>query len=150
MDAFTVALTLLAQRELSEAQLRTRLTRRKIESGDIDEAIARLKADGTLDDRRVAVAAARLESAIRGRGRSRVIQRVRSLGIAADVAEDAVAEVFQEVDETALLDQALARRLKGRDPRDLDQKARARIVRALIAQGFSPGAVFARLRGSEE
>jgi regulatory protein len=150
VDAFTRALTLLGQRELSEAQVRTRLARRRFDADAIDDAVARLKADGTLDDRRVAVAAARLESAIRGRGRSRVIQRVRALGIAADVAEDAVAEVFSEVDEAALLDQALTRRLKGRSAGDFDRKARARIVRALIAQGFAPGAVLARLRDPQD
>lgn len=150
MDALATALRLLGQRELSEAQLRARLARRKIDAAAIDEAVARLKADGTLDDRRVALAAARLESAIRGRGRSRALQRVRSLGIDAGVAEQAVADVFSDVDEAALLDQALARRLKGRRARDLDDKARARIVRALIAQGFAPGAVLARLRASAD
>jgi regulatory protein len=150
MDALAAALALLAQRELSEAQLRVRLARRRIDATAIDDAILRLKADGTLDDRRVARAAARLESAIRGRGRARVIQRVRSLGIAAAVAEEAVADVFNDVDEAALLEQALSRRLKGRRANDLDDKARARIVRALIAQGFAPGAVLARLRHPED
>jgi regulatory protein len=150
VDALAAALRLLGQRELSEAQLRARLARRPFDATAINEAIARLKADGTLDDRRVAVSAARLESAIRGRGRSRVIQRVRSLGIAGDVADRAVEEVFNEVDENALLDRALARRLKGRSASRLDAKARARIVRALIAQGFAPGAVLARLRQPDD
>ena len=56
MDAFTVALTLLSARELSETQLRTRLKRRQIDADDIDAAVSRLKADGTLNDRRVALA----------------------------------------------------------------------------------------------
>jgi regulatory protein len=150
VDAFTIALRLLGQRELSEAQLRARLARRRIDAAAIDDAVGRLKADGTLDDRRVAIAAARLEGAVRGRGRSRVIQRVRSLGIAADIAERAVADVFSEVDEAALLDRALARRLKGGSPGTLDPPARARIVRALIAQGFAPGAVLARLRTDDD
>ncbi len=68
-DAYTVALTLLSARELSEAQLRTRLKRRELDADDIDAAIARLKADRTLNDRRVALAIARMESAIKHRGR---------------------------------------------------------------------------------
>ena len=145
-DAFTVALTLLSARELSEHQLRARLTRRKLDPDDIDTAIARLKHDGTLDDRRVAVALARMESSIRRRGRARVIQKIRQAGIESGVAEDAVAEVFQEVDENELLEQALERRLRGKLPRDLDERSRAKIVRGLMAQGFSLEQILKRLR----
>jgi regulatory protein len=145
-DAFTVALTLLSARELSETQLRARLARRKLDPDDINEAITRLKADGTLNDRRVARAMARMESEIKHRGRSRVIQKIRQAGIDGDTAEDAVREVFEDVDETALLDRALERRLRGKSPRDLDDKGRARIVRGLMAQGFRLEAVLRRLK----
>jgi regulatory protein len=145
-DAYTAALALLSARELSEAQLRTRLTRRKLNPDDIDAALARLKADGTLNDRRVATALARMESAIRGRGRTRVIQKIRQAGIDADTAADAVREVFVDVDEADLLDRALTRRLRGMSPRDLDDRARSRIIRALVAQGFSLEMVLRRLK----
>ena len=146
-DAYTVALTLLSARELSEAQLRTRLKRRQIDGDDIDAAISKLKSDGTLNDRRVAVALARMESAIKHRGRARVLQKIRQAGIDGDLAESAVREVFEEVDESALLDRALERRLRGKSPSDLDDKARARIVRALAGQGFQLDAIFKKLRG---
>ena len=145
-DAFTVALRLLSIRELSESQLRARLIRRQFDPGDIETAIDRLKADGTLNDRRVAVAVARLESAIKHRGRARVIQKVRQAGIDGGIAEDAVREVFEDVDETALLDRALERRLRGQTPRELDEKSRARIVRGLVAQGFRLESVLKRLK----
>jgi regulatory protein len=145
-DAYIVALTLLSARELSEAQLRTRLTRRELDADDIETAIRRLRADGTLNDRRVALAVARLESAIRHRGRARVLQKVRQLGIDAAVAEAAVDEVFEEVDEAALLDRAITRRLRGQTPRDLDERGRARIVRGLAGQGFALDAILKRLR----
>ena len=61
-DAYTVALTLLSARELSEAQLRTRLKKRKFDEEDIDAAVSRLMSDRTLNDRRVAGAIARMES----------------------------------------------------------------------------------------
>ena len=144
-DAFIVALTLLSARELSETQLRARLTRRQHDPDDIDQAIARLKQDRTLDDHRVARALARLESAIKHRGRARVMQKIRQAGIAAAVAEDAVKEVFEEVDENELLNRALERRLRGKTPRELDEKARARIVRGLMAQGFSLESILRRL-----
>jgi regulatory protein len=145
-DAYIVALTLLSARELSEAQLRTRLKRRQIDDHDIDAAVSRLKADGTLNDRRVALALARMESAIKHRGRSRVIQKIRQAGIDTDTAEDAVQEVFEEVDENALLDRALERRLRGKTPKELDDKGRARIVRGLVAQGFRLEAVLKKMK----
>ena len=146
MDAFTTALTLLSRRELSTRQLRDRLTRRKFTPDDIEAAIARLTADRTLDDRRVAIASARLEAAVRRRGRRRVLQRVRQLGIDDETAKTAVDQAFGDLDESALLDEAVARRLRGRSARDLDARALARIVRGLVAQGFDAGQVYARLR----
>jgi regulatory protein len=146
MDAYTLALTLLSARELSEAQLRARLRKRKIADEDIDSAVSRLKESRTLNDRRVAMAIARMESSIKHRGRARVIQKLRQAGIDGDTADDAVREVFQDVDENALLDQALERRLRGKGVKELDEKGRARIMRALVGQGFSFEAVMKRLR----
>jgi regulatory protein len=146
MDALTAALTLLSRRELSTAQLRDRLARRKFARADVDAAIARLSADHTLDDRRVALASARLEATVRRRGRRRVLQRVRQLGIDEETARAAVDEAFGDVDEAAILDEALARRLRGRAARELDAKGVTRIVRALVAQGFDAGKVYALLR----
>ena len=145
-DAYITALTMLSARELSEAQLRTRLKRRELDAGEIDEAIARLKSDRTLNDRRVAMAIARMESAIRHRGRSRVLQKIRQAGIDDDTAQDAVREVFEEVDEDAMLDHAFERRLRGTEPKALDDKGRARIIRGLVAQGFRFEAVLKRLK----
>lgn len=145
-DAFTTGLTLLSVRELSEAQLRARLLRRQCDPDDVERAIERLKRDGSLDDRRVARAAARMEASIRNRGRSRVLQRLRQLGIASDIARQAADDVFADIDERALLDRALERRLKGVAPTALDRRATARIVRGLVAQGFPPSAIFKRLR----
>jgi regulatory protein len=146
VDAYTLALTLLSARELSEAQLRARLRRRKCEVDDIDQAVSRLKADRTLNDRRVALAIARMESAIKRRGRSRVLQKIRQAGIDSDTADAAVREVFQDIDETELLDQAFERKLRGKTVKELDDKGRARIVRALVGQGFPFDSVMKRLR----
>ena len=145
-DAYTTALMLLSARELSEAQLRTRLARRQHDPDEIESVIQKLRRDGTLDDRRVAVAAARFESTIRHRGRGRVLQKLRQMGIDGSVADAAVNDVFEEVDESALLDRACERRLRGKPAGDLDEKGRARIVRGLAAQGFAIEAILKRLR----
>ena len=145
-DAYTLALTLLSARELSETQLRARLARRQCDAQAIEKTVSRLKGDGTLNDKRVALALARMESAIKHRGRARVIQKVRQAGIDSDTAEAAVDEVFEEVDESALLDRALDRRLRGKAPKELDDKGRARIVRALVAQGFRLEAILKKMK----
>ena len=145
-DAYTLALTLLSARELSETQLRARLKRKEFDAAAIDEVVARLKEDRTLDDRRVALALARMESAIKHRGRARVVQKIRQAGINSDTAEDAVQEVFEEVDENALLDRALERRLRGKTARELDEKGRARVVRGLVAQGFRLEAILKKMK----
>jgi regulatory protein len=144
--AYLTGLRLLAGRELSEAQLRLRLARRGYDGEAIDDAVRRLRESRALDDRRVAEAAARLESTTRLRGRSRVSQKLRSLGIDRDTAEAAVRRVYEEVDERALLDRAILRRLRGREAAGLDRAAALKVAAALARQGFSPGAVLTRLR----
>jgi regulatory protein len=146
-DAYTTALTMLAAREMSAARLRERLARRGFEPTDIDQVIHRLISDRSLDDGRVARAAARLEATVRHRGRRRVLQRVRQMGIDEETAEAAVNEVFGELDESALLERAIERRLKGRSVEALDRRGLARLMRGLAAQGFRPDVIRRRLRG---
>jgi regulatory protein len=145
-DAYSTALKLLSARELSEAQLRTRLVRRQCDPDDVERTLERLRRDGAVDDRRVARATARVEALMRHRGRSRALQQIRHLGIDADVAQRAVDDVFADIDETNLLDRAIDRRLKGAAVSSLDRRATARIVRALLAQGFQASAILKQLR----
>jgi regulatory protein len=146
VDCYTAALTLLSRRELSTRQLRERLTRKKYSPDEIAPVITRLTLDGTLDDTRVARASARLGAIVKRRGRRRVLQEITQLGIGHLIAKQAVDDVFAEIDERAVLDRAIERRLKGVDPSALDRRARARLVRGLVGQGFDAGQVFARLR----
>ena len=143
--AYVDGLKLLAHRELSEAQLRVRLVRGKFDRDEIDDAIGRLRGERALDDRRVALACARTETRLRQRGRARVVRQIESLGIAREIARAAVAEVFGEVDEAALLEQALEKRLR-RGASLSDQAAVRRIHRYLIGQGFEPSRVTALMK----
>ena len=143
--AYVAGLTLLARRELAEAQLRQRLARRQFERDDIDAAVARLRDEHAIDDRRTALACARTELRVKYRGRARVVRRIESLGIARDVAREAVAEVFGEIDEGELLEQALNRRL--RHGMELsDAAVFRRVHRYLLGQGFDPERVTTLLR----
>jgi regulatory protein len=144
-DAYVTALRLLARRELSEAQVRTRLARRKFETGEIDAAVARLQGERALDDRRAALACARTEAQVRRHGRLRALRAVEALGIDRELARTAVAEAFRDVDEDAVIQQVLERRLRYGaslgDPATL-----RRVQRYLLAQGFDTGAVTVALR----
>ena len=143
--AYVAGLALLARRELAEAQLRTRLARRKFDEEDIDAAVARLRRERALDDRRTALACARTEVRLKHRGRARVARQIEALGIARDIAREAVAEVFAEIDETQLLEQALNRRLRS-GAALTDPAVFRRVHRYLLGQGFDSAAVTAAVR----
>ena len=136
---------MLAGRELSVAQVRQRLKRRAHDAADIDAAIERLKANGTLDDARAAAVIARRETTVRHRGKARVTSRIRAAGISSPVADHAVEQIFQDVDPEALLDAALDRRLRGRATID-DEKEFNRLYRYLVGQGFESDRVITKLR----
>jgi len=143
--AYTDALKLLGRRELSESQIRERLTRRKHDPRAVDAAITRLREERSIDDVRVAEAIARSQTSLRKRGKLRVRLQIERAGIDAATARRVVDEVFADLDADGLLDAALARRLRPGD--DIaDDRAFNRLYRYLLGQGFEPDRVMALLR----
>lgn len=140
-----MALRWLGRRELSEAQVRTRLEEKGVTRSVIDAVVTALRDAGVVDDRRVALAVARTRAHVRRQGRDRVRRELSALGLARDIVDEALAATFSDVDESALLDQAITKRLRGRmslsDPAD-----RRRITAALVRQGFSFAAITRALR----
>jgi regulatory protein len=144
--AYAAALAMLARRELSEAQLRERLARKEHEAEAIDAAIARLRETGAVDDRRVALAAARTEAAVKSRGRSRVLLKLHALGIPPDIAEAAADEVLGALDESVLVARAIDRRLRPAGATIRDAAHFRRLLQQLIRQGFSPALAIRALK----
>jgi regulatory protein len=144
-DAYVTALRLLARRELSEAQVRTRLARREFAPDEIDTAVVRLQGERALDDRRTALACARTEAHVKRHGRLRAVRTVEALGIDRELARTAVAEAFREVDENVVIQQVLERRLRYGASLD-DPATLRRVHRYLLAQGFDAGTVNVALR----
>jgi regulatory protein len=144
-DAYTYALTLLARRELCEAQIRERLVRRGFSPEEVDTAAARLHADRSLDDDRTARAFARTETRLKHRSRLWILQRLHRMGIARGTAASAVSAVFEDLDEQDLLDATLDRRLRG-GASVADPAVQRRLHRYLLAQGFDAGRIVATLR----
>jgi len=135
MSAYLDGLKMLARRELSERQVRQRLARKGYEPDAIDDAVARLRSERALDDARVAEAIARTETSVRRRGRLRVQMRIQSAGIDKSIAKRAVAGVFETIDDDALIEAALNKRLRGRDE-IADDREFQRLYRYLAGQGF--------------
>ena len=135
VTAYLDGLKMLAQRELSEAQVRQRLARRGHDADAIDVAVARLREERAIDDERTAEAIARTQTSIRRRGKLRVRRQIENAGIAASTARRAIDEVFANVDADALLQASLAKRLRGRETIADDAEFR-RLYRYLVGQGF--------------
>ena len=140
-SACALALGWLAGRDLSAAEIQLRLRRRGCPDDVVRRAIEHLRFTHAIDDERVAMSRARVESALRGRGRDRVLLRLRSIGIDAETARRAVETVFREVDQDALLERALARRLKGAGALLRTPAEYRRLFAALVRQGFPPADV---------
>jgi regulatory protein len=144
-SAYIDGLRLLGRRELSVSQLRARLLDREHPPDEVDAAVTHLLETRALDDARVARAFARTAAKVKGRGRLRVMRELHAMGIAKDVASEALAEVFGDLDERALIRQALQKKLRGR-PRVADHAENARLYQYLMRQGFSPAGIVAALR----
>lgn len=143
-SAYLDGVKMLAQRELSEAQVRQRLARRGHEPESIDAAVERLKSERAIDDVRVAEAIARTETAVKRRGRLRVRRRIEHAGIAPTTARRAVDEIFEDIDDRALIEASLAKRLRNRTL-IADDREFQKLYRYLIAQGFEADSVMLTL-----
>jgi regulatory protein len=145
---WSYALKALAGRAHSTGELREKLRRRAARAEDVDTVLDRLKQDGYLDDRRFAesYAAARLSSDRFGRGR--VVQDLRQRRVAPALAEHAVREVYQDVDEQALIDEWIRRkyRLAPREGLFEEEKDLAAAYRRLLRAGFKTGEILRALK----
>jgi regulatory protein len=142
--AYVDALQMLGRRELSVTQVRERLRDREHSDEDIDRAIALLLENRALDDARVAAAYVRTALKIKGRGRLRIQRELQEMGIEKDVAGQALAEAFGEIDERAMVRQAIQKKLRGK--KITTQAEYARVFQFLMRQGFAPATVTAALR----
>jgi regulatory protein len=136
---------MLGRRELSEAQVRERLARRGHEADEIEAAVERLRAGRAIDDARVAEAIAHTATVVHRRGKLRVKRQIEQAGIAPAIARQTLDSVFDAIDGDALLEAALAKRLRGRDHIADDREFR-RLFRYLIVQGFESDRVMTALK----
>jgi len=127
------ALRLLGRRDYTTAELTARLLDRGYVPEDVGATVARLAADGSLDDQRVARAHVRTASRVKGRGRLRIQAELRARGIDAEVAREALADLSPD-DDLQAIERFLARRAAD-DPTLAAN--RNRLFRQLLRRGFS-------------
>ena len=144
--AYFRALRWLTARELSEAQIRSRLADKGYSETAIRPAVERLLQERTLDDRRAATAVARTEARVRRHGPHRVMGKLIAMRIDRELAKEIVSELFAEEDEEALIESTLDLRLRGKPERLKDPRERRKILAYLVRQGFSASAASTAIR----
>jgi regulatory protein len=140
-------------------QMRTELELRRLmnaraaagESGElaVRAAIARLKEHGYLDDRAFAETYARLRQENEKHGARRVRQDLQKKGIHSELVNETIdARYGGASDERLANEEKLAREYldKKRIRKPANEKETARVMRRLIAAGFSTGIIYKILR----
>ena len=142
------ALKLLSGRARSTGEVRQKLQLRALRAEDADQAIARLKALGYLNDRTFAegYAAARLGGD--KLGRARVIRDLRQRRVAPAVAETAAGKVYEGVDEAAMIEDWIRRKYRAASREGLfkEDKEMASAYRRLARAGFRSGDIIPVLK----
>jgi regulatory protein len=144
-ELWEFAVRSLARRAQSTGEIRRKLLAKAESAAGVDAAIARLREHGYLNDRRFAenFAGARLEN--QGVGRTRVLRELRERKLSAPVAERAVAQAYEGVDESELIAAYIRRRI--RTP-IRGEKELASAYRKLIRAGFRPSNAIRALKSA--
>lgn len=141
------ALDLLARREHSRRELARKLRRRGHSHEDVEAVLERLEAVGLVSDARYARLFVADKLSVRPQGTRRLIVRLRAKGIPADLAREAVGEVYEE---RGVSDRELARDLVRRRARTLagldPQVVTRRLAGFLARRGFGADVVAGAMR----
>jgi regulatory protein len=144
---YDYAIKALGRHMRTEAELR-RLMQMRVEPGEhgqaiIDASISRLKGNGYLDDTAYAEIYARLRQQNEKLGQRRVSQVLTQKGVSRQIVTDAVEARYGDTDEEALARQHLERK---RIRKPANEKETARVMRRLVAAGFSTSVIYKILR----
>jgi regulatory protein len=144
---FDYAVKALGRQMRSEAELR-RLMQKRIEPGETGEAavaavLIRLREYGYLDDAAFAETYARLRQQNEKLGVRRVRQDLQRKGVHADLIAETIDARYAQTNEEALAREHLERK---RIHKPENEKETARLMRRLVAAGFSTGVIYKILR----
>lgn len=144
---YDYAIKALGRRMRTEAELR-RLMHQRVEPGDaghqvIDAVLRRLKEYGYLDDKSYAETFARLRQENEKLGQRTVRQKLQQKGVATRIVDETIEARYANTDEETLARQYLDRK---RIRKPADEKETARVMRRLVAAGFSTAVIYKILR----
>lgn len=144
---YDYAVKALGRQMRTEAELR-RLMRGRVEPGErgqsiIAAVISQLKERRYLDDQSFAETYARLRQENEKMGARRVRQALGQKGVAAEIVERTIEARYGGANEEALA-RAFLERKRIRKPGN--EKETARVMRRLVAAGFSTGVIYKILR----
>jgi regulatory protein len=144
---YTAALRALMRRAHSVHEMKEYLKLRAENADDAAAVLERLKEQNYLDDARYAREYARAHAQGRRQGKFRIARELRARGVPDKHIEAALAAIFAETDENALVRARLERKLRQlRGP--LDQRRRASIYQSLLRAGFSADTIRTELRAA--
>ena len=144
---YDYAVKALGRHMRTEAELR-RLMGQRVEAGPagdamVDGVVHRLKEYGYLDDQSYAETFARLRHENEKLGQRTVRQKLAQKGVAAQTIDETIEARYANTDEEGLARQYLERK-RIRKPEN--EKETARVMRRLVAAGFSTGVIYKVLR----
>lgn len=133
-SSYEVALTLLTARQYTTRNLRRKLVQKGFAADDTDATIARLIANGLLDDARYAAAFVRGKLLGPGASKRRIRQQLYQRGIQGDVADAAIEIVIEDesVDLEAVVEKDARKKLAslaGLEPRIIKRRLYSHLAR---------------------
>ena len=158
LKVYDRAVTMLAFRARSSAELARALVRKGEATELVDHAVARLQEQGLLDDAAFAQSFTRAKVLGAQQSKRRVQQQLAQKGVAREVTDAAIASVFADegVDQREVVERAARRKLRSLST--LDPAVRRRRLYAFLARRGYDGedirrameAVGEELRGGED
>ncbi len=149
-DALKSAYRSLARRGHSRRELQAKLQRKKYTQQAVQAVLAELEAKRFLDDRLFAMNFARDRLERRRLGSGRVAQELKAKGITEEVIDETLGALYSEIDESALAQEALGKRILDVMKKSPTVSDRRRLSNFLRRRGFSYEAIRKTLKTDYE
>jgi regulatory protein len=130
------ALRMLSRRDLSEGEIRERLSKRGFPHAESSATIRRLRELGLVDDTKLCARLVRSYRETRGYGSAKIAWTLRGRGFSPDLVEETVREFSTGEEELAAASAALRKKFRGGLLKGREGAAKA--YRFLAGRGFSP------------
>lgn len=139
---YVEGLKIIARRERSVSEVKTRLLQKGYLTEDVESAISQLIKERALDDHRTAHTIVQRAVQVKNWPKQRIKDELTRRGIMDEVATNTVEEAFSNINERMLLDKIIDQRLSSCG---LDNRQLQRLYQSLLRRGFSAEDVTAAL-----